>query len=119
MSALPTFSITRAPGAEKLWEGTVTIHPNAKTGGHHHGELESMAHRSMNSCNALEHRHPRAGDAEDQIAAIADDLRAERCDALLVLARGGQQRREAGEPFAGRDQRLLKVAAAFAHEVAA
>src|SRR5205807_3454530 len=31
---------TRA-GAEKLWAGTVTIHPNAKTGAHHHGELES------------------------------------------------------------------------------
>ena len=26
-------------GAEKLWAGTVTIHPNAKTGAHHHGEL--------------------------------------------------------------------------------
>ncbi len=29
-------------GAEKLWMGTVTIHPNAKTGAHHHGELESV-----------------------------------------------------------------------------
>jgi uncharacterized RmlC-like cupin family protein len=29
-------------GAEKLWAGTVTIHPNAKTGAHHHGELESI-----------------------------------------------------------------------------
>src|SRR5438034_11506365 len=29
-------------GAEKLWAGTVTIHPNAKTGAHHHGELESV-----------------------------------------------------------------------------
>lgn len=24
-------------GASKLWAGTVTIHPNAKTGAHHHG----------------------------------------------------------------------------------
>ena len=24
-------------GANKLWAGTVTIHPNAKTGPHHHG----------------------------------------------------------------------------------
>ena len=24
-------------GAQKLWAGTVTIHPNAKTGAHHHG----------------------------------------------------------------------------------
>lgn len=29
-------------GAEKLWAGTVTIHPNAKTGAHHHGDLESI-----------------------------------------------------------------------------
>src|SRR5437763_11898408 len=29
-------------GAEKLWAGTVIIHPNAKTGAHHHGELESV-----------------------------------------------------------------------------
>jgi uncharacterized RmlC-like cupin family protein len=29
-------------GAEKLWAGTVVIHPDAKTGGHHHGELESV-----------------------------------------------------------------------------
>lgn len=29
-------------GAQKLWAGTVTIHPNAKTGAHHHGHLESI-----------------------------------------------------------------------------
>ena len=29
-------------GAQKIWAGTVTIHPNAKTGAHHHGELESV-----------------------------------------------------------------------------
>jgi uncharacterized RmlC-like cupin family protein len=29
-------------GSEKLWAGTVTIHPGAKTGAHHHGELESV-----------------------------------------------------------------------------
>ena len=29
-------------GANKLWAGTVSIHPNAKTGAHHHGELESV-----------------------------------------------------------------------------
>jgi uncharacterized RmlC-like cupin family protein len=36
-------AINRArAGAEKLWAGTVTIHANAKTGAHHHGELESV-----------------------------------------------------------------------------
>ncbi|UCG73488.1 MAG: cupin domain-containing protein [Chromatiales bacterium] len=28
--------------AQKIWAGTVTIEPNAKTGAHHHGELESI-----------------------------------------------------------------------------
>jgi uncharacterized RmlC-like cupin family protein len=36
-------AITNArTGANKLWAGTVTIHANAKTGAHHHGELESV-----------------------------------------------------------------------------
>ncbi len=35
--------ITRArTGAEKLWAGVVTIQPDARTGAHHHGELESV-----------------------------------------------------------------------------
>ena len=29
-------------GAQKIWAGTVSIQPNAKTGVHHHGELESV-----------------------------------------------------------------------------
>src|SRR5215468_9711366 len=29
-------------GAEKLWAGTVTIRPNAKTGAHQHGDLERV-----------------------------------------------------------------------------
>jgi uncharacterized RmlC-like cupin family protein len=36
-------AITHASaGASKLWAGTVSIHPNAKTGAHHHGDLESV-----------------------------------------------------------------------------
>src|ERR1700760_2396098 len=36
-------AITHArAGANKLWAGTVVIHPNAKTGAHHHGDLESV-----------------------------------------------------------------------------
>ncbi len=36
-------AITNArTGASKLWAGTVVIHPNAKTGAHHHGEVESV-----------------------------------------------------------------------------
>src|SRR5213595_1520126 len=33
---------TARAGAEKLWAGTVVIHPDAKTGAHHHGHLESV-----------------------------------------------------------------------------
>ena len=29
-------------GAQKIWAGTVAIEPNAKTGVHHHGDLESV-----------------------------------------------------------------------------
>ena len=29
-------------GAQKIWAGTVAIHPDAKTGVHHHGDLETV-----------------------------------------------------------------------------
>lgn len=29
-------------GAKKIWAGTVDVQPNAKTGAHHHGHLESV-----------------------------------------------------------------------------
>jgi uncharacterized RmlC-like cupin family protein len=36
-------AITQArTGASKLWAGTVVVQPNAKTGPHHHGELETV-----------------------------------------------------------------------------
>jgi uncharacterized RmlC-like cupin family protein len=36
-------AITNArAGAEKLWAGTVVVHPDARTGAHHHGSLESV-----------------------------------------------------------------------------
>ena len=36
-------AITQARvGASKLWAGTVIVHPNAKTGPHHHGEVETV-----------------------------------------------------------------------------
>lgn len=41
MSRAAAISHARA-GAEKLWAGTVAIHPGAKTGAHHHGALESV-----------------------------------------------------------------------------
>ncbi|MBZ5604968.1 MAG: cupin domain-containing protein [Acidobacteriia bacterium] len=36
-------AITNAvAGANKLWAGTVVVEPNAKTGAHHHGEVETV-----------------------------------------------------------------------------
>ena len=36
-------AITHAStGASKLWAGTVVVEPNAKTGAHHHGDLETV-----------------------------------------------------------------------------
>jgi uncharacterized RmlC-like cupin family protein len=29
-------------GAQRLWAGTVVVQPDAKTGAHHHGELETV-----------------------------------------------------------------------------
>ena len=38
-----TAAITHArTGAEKLWAGTMVVQPDAKTGPHHHGELETV-----------------------------------------------------------------------------
>ena len=41
MSRAAAIDFARA-GAQKLWAGTVHIHPDAKTGAHHHGALESV-----------------------------------------------------------------------------
>jgi len=41
MTRAAAINFARA-GANKLWAGTVSIHPNARTGAHHHGELESV-----------------------------------------------------------------------------
>ena len=41
MSRAAAITAARA-GAEKLWAGTVDIEPDAKTGAHHHGPVESI-----------------------------------------------------------------------------
>src|SRR4051812_4904570 len=41
MTRMAAVNAARA-GAEKLWAGTVEIHPDAKTGAHPHGALESV-----------------------------------------------------------------------------
>ena len=41
MSRATAIDFARA-GAKKIWAGTVTIKPDAKTGAHHHGALESV-----------------------------------------------------------------------------
>jgi uncharacterized RmlC-like cupin family protein len=41
MSRAAAISAARV-GAEKLWAGTVVIHPDARTGAHHHGPVESV-----------------------------------------------------------------------------
>jgi uncharacterized RmlC-like cupin family protein len=35
-------AVNAARGSRKIWAGTVVIQPNAKTGAHHHGALESV-----------------------------------------------------------------------------
>src|SRR5246127_4534620 len=41
MSRAAAINLTRV-GAQKIWAGSVSIQPNAKTGAHHHGHLESV-----------------------------------------------------------------------------
>ena len=43
---------TARVGAQKIWAGTVSIAPDAKTGVHHHGELESVIYvvKVMRGC---------------------------------------------------------------------
>jgi len=41
MSRAAAITHARA-GASKIWAGTVVVQPNAKTGAHHHGELETV-----------------------------------------------------------------------------
>jgi uncharacterized RmlC-like cupin family protein len=41
MSRAAAINLARV-GAQKLWAGTVDVQPNAKTGAHHHGHLESI-----------------------------------------------------------------------------
>ena len=41
MTRAEAISHARA-GAQKLWAGTVVVQPNAKTGPHHHGDLETV-----------------------------------------------------------------------------
>ena len=41
MTRAEAISYARA-GAQKLWAGTVVVHPNARTGPHHHGEVETV-----------------------------------------------------------------------------
>jgi uncharacterized RmlC-like cupin family protein len=86
-------------GASKLWAGTVTIEPKAKTGAHHHGDLESVIYvvsgvARMRWGERLEYvAEAEAGDfiyvppyVPHQEINASDDLQLH-----CVLARSGQQ----------------------------
>ena len=57
MNTPQTSGMTRAAaithartGAEKLWAGTMVVQPDAKTGPHHHGELETVLYVGRAGC---------------------------------------------------------------------
>jgi uncharacterized RmlC-like cupin family protein len=90
---------TARTGAGNLWAGTVTIEPKARTGAHHHGDLESVIYvvsglARMRWGERLEYvAEAEAGDfiyvppyVPHQEINASDDLEL-RC----VLARNGQQ----------------------------
>jgi uncharacterized RmlC-like cupin family protein len=90
---------TKRAGATKLWAGTVTIEPKARTGAHHHGDLESVIYVVSGSARLrwgerLEYvAEAQAGDfiyvppyVPHQEINASDDLQLH-----CVLARSGQQ----------------------------
>ena len=58
MDRQPAITFARV-GAQKLWAGTVHIHPDAKTGAHRHGALESVIYVEPRADGV--HRRGRAG----------------------------------------------------------
>jgi uncharacterized RmlC-like cupin family protein len=90
---------TRRTGATRLWAGTVTIEPKARTGAHHHGDLESVIYvvsgvARVRWGESLEYvAEAQAGDfiyvppyVPHQEINASDDLQLQ-----CVLARSGQQ----------------------------
>jgi uncharacterized RmlC-like cupin family protein len=93
-------AITHArTGANKLWAGTVVVQPDAKTGPHHHGELETVLYvvkgrARMRWGDHLEFTdHAGPGDfiyippfvPHQEINALADEI----CECVVV--RSGQE----------------------------
>ncbi len=70
---------TKRTGATKLWAGTVTIEPAAKTGAHHHGDLESVIYAvrgarippASSGAQCSRHRHSRRPQRRQQSAGQA------------------------------------------------
>ena len=123
-------------GAQKLWAGTVHIHPDAKTGAHHHGPLESVIYvvkgraRMRWGERARVHRRGRAGrlHLHPAVRAAPGDQRQPRRDArvraLPQRRRGGRGQprhragREARDGALDRSRRIRRdeTRAASAHE---
>ena len=101
-------------GAQKLWAGTVHIHPDAKTGAHHHGQLESVIYvvkgraRMRWGERARVHRRGRPGrlHLHPAVRAAPGDQRQRRRDAR-VRALPQRRRGGRGQPRhrAGREAR--------------
>ena len=108
-------------GAQKIWAGTVSIQPNAKTGVHHHGALESViyvvrGHARMRWGERLEYvAEAGPGDfiyvppyvPHQEINADPAQVAGMRAGALRQRGGGGQHhrrraRREAGRGLLGR-----------------
>src|SRR5205814_9344605 len=72
----PAAVTTKRTGATKLWAGTVTIEPAAKTGAHHHGDLESVIYAvrgarippASSGAQCSRHRHSRRPQRRQQSA---------------------------------------------------
>ena len=97
-------------GAQKIWAGTVDIHPNAKTGAHHHGALESVIYVVRGKARMRWGEHlefvAEAGPGDfiyvppyvphQEINASRDERARMRAGALRQRSRRGQSRHRAG-----------------------
>ena len=86
-------------GAEKLWAGTVVIHPKAKTGAHHHGPVESVIYvvsgKRADAVGRSPRVHRRGGSRRFHLRAAVraapGDQRERRRAAVVRAVRSGQE----------------------------
>jgi uncharacterized RmlC-like cupin family protein len=97
MNTPQTSGMTRAAaithartGAEILWAGTMVVQPDAKTGPHHHGQLETVLYVVKGRVRMRWGEHLELSDEAGARAASGDQRKSKRD------LRGGRSKKRAG-----------------------